>query len=115
MFGVNVSDLQEGVKIKGREISGESKYVESIEQFDLEKGHHFLVLHITDEAAEADSIKVSMDPTQGTVGTLDETGVVVLQMKDNKSQKVKVEIVKGAESRVVYYNIDGLTFKRKNN
>lgn len=74
----------------------------------MSKGHHFIVLHIT--ADDADEIKVCMDPTQGTVGTLDETGVVILQMKDDKSQKVKIEVTKDGVSKSYFYRINGMTF-----
>ena len=68
-------------------------------------GHHFVCLHIYDVTGTADSIKVSMDPTQGTIATLDESGVVLLQMKDDKSQNIKVVAeVDGTEYETILTN-----------
>lgn len=108
LFGVEVSDLQEGVKIEGLDISGTSKYVEEVDTFDMSKGHHFIVLHIT--CADADTIKVSMNPTQSKLTTLDESGVIVLQMKDNKSQTVKIVTSGGGKTETTEYSITKMTF-----
>ena len=78
-YGVDVDDVQSNVEVTGSSITGTSKYVDSIELFDLSLGHHFIVLHITAEGA--DKIEACMDPTKGSgLVELDETGVVIFQM-----------------------------------
>ena len=108
-FGVHVSDVQENVSISNGAITGTSKYISSIQHFGLELGHHFIVLHIT--APGATTIQASMNPTQQSgLVTLDETGVVIFQMKDDKSQTVKVVASRGNETITKEFTISGMTF-----
>ena len=88
-FGVQVSDVQSDIAVYGNSINGTSKYVEEVTTFDMSKGHNFLILHIT--ADNATKIEACMDPTQGSgLVELDETGVVLFQLKPDKSQTVKI-------------------------
>lgn len=108
LFGVTVDELQSDVVIVDTAISGTSKYADEVDTFDMTKGHHFVVLHIT--CAGADTIKVSMNPTQSKLTTLDESGVIVLQMKDDKSQTVKIVTSKDSDSETTEYSITDMTF-----
>ena len=108
-YGVDVDDVQSNVEVTGSSITGTSKYVDSIELFDLSLGHHFIVLHITAEGA--DKIEACMDPTKGSgLVELDETGVVIFQMKDDKSERVKVVVTKDDVSQTAYYDISEMIF-----
>ena len=108
-FGVHVSDVQTSVAVSGTAITGTSKYVTEIERFGLELGHHFIVLHIT--APDGATIKASMNPSQQSgLVTLDETGIVIFQMKDDKSQTVKVVAERGNETVEKNYTISSMTF-----
>lgn len=107
-FGVDLSDVQENVAISGNAITGTSKYLDSVNTFDMSKGHHFLVLHIT--ADDAETIKVSMDPTQSSLTTLDESGVIILQMKDDQSQTVKIVAENENGTTTKNLTISGMTF-----
>lgn len=108
LFGVTVDELQSDVVISDTAISGTSKYADEVDTFDMAKGHHFIVLHIT--CASADTIEVSMNPTQSKLTTLDESGVIVLQMKDDKSQTIKIVTSKDSESETTEYSIADMTF-----
>lgn len=111
-FGVDVDDLQSSVSVEDSKIFGTSKYVDSVTSFDMSLGHHFMVLHITAEGA--DKVEVTMDPTGGMgLQELDETGVVIFQMKDDQSQKVKIVVTKDEVSQAAYYDISEMTFAEK--
>lgn len=111
-FGVDVDDVQSSVSIGDGTIFGTSKYIDSVTTFDMSLGHHFMVLHIT--ADGADKVEVTMDPTGGMgLQELDETGVVIFQMKDDKSQKVKIVVTKDEVSQDAYYDITEMVFTEK--
>ena len=111
-YGVDVDDLQDSVTVEGSRVFGTSKYVEEISQFDLSLGHHFVVLHITAEGA--DKIEASMDPTKGSgLVELDSSGVVVFQMKDDQSERVKIVVTKDDVSQTAYYDISEMIFEAK--
>ena len=75
-------------------------------------GHHFIVLHITAEGA--DKIEATMDPTKGMgLQELDSSGVVIFQMKDDKSERVKIVVTKDDVSQTAYYDISEMTFTEK--
>ena len=105
-----MDDLQNDVVITGSRITGTSKYVDEISLFDLSIGHHFIVLHITAEGA--DKIEACMDPTKGSgLVELDETGVVIFQMADDKSERVKIVVTKDDVSQTAYYDISEMVFE----
>lgn len=71
-----------------------------------------MVLHITAEGA--DKVEVSMDPTKGMgLQELDETGVVIFQMKDDKSEQIKIVVTKDDVSQTAYYDISEMVFEEK--
>lgn len=107
-----MDDVQSSVSIEDGTIFGTSKYIDSVTTFDMSLGHHFMVLHIT--ADGADKVEVTMDPTGGMgLQELDETGVVIFQMKDDKSQKVKIVVSKDEVSQAAYYDISEMVFTEK--
>lgn len=111
-FGVTVAQIQSDVAIDELDITGTSKYVETVETFDMEKGHNFLALHFSSE--DADKIEVSMDPTQGSgLVELDESGVILLQMKADKSQTVKAVATNDDGITVKNYTVSGMTFEQE--
>jgi len=112
-FGVTVAQVQSNVAINNLAITGTSKYIDTVTSFDMSKGHNFLALHF--ESDDAEKIEVSMDPTQGSgLVELDETGIILLQMKSDKSQTVKV--VATDENDVTTtknFTISGMTFEEE--
>ena len=111
IYGVTPIEIQEMVSVNNMEaaITGTSKYLETVNTFDMDLGHHFLLLHIS--APGADKIEASMNPSQTSgLVELDETGVVLFQMKDDKSQTVKVVATKDGEETVREFSIAGMTF-----
>lgn len=109
IFGVEAGDVQESVAISGTAITGTSNYLEEVNTFDMSKGHHFIILHVT--ADDADEITACMDPSQQAEPTvLDESGVIILQMKDDKSQTVKITAKKGTATTTENLTISGMTF-----
>lgn len=110
VYGVSLADVQSDVVAHNKSITGTSKYLESVNTFDMELGHHFLILHIA--SADADKIEASMDPSQTSgLVELDESGVVLFQMKDDQSQKVKIVLTKDGVETVKLYNIGNMTFE----
>ena len=103
---------KENVKISERSITGASKYAESVATFDMSLGHHFIVLHIT--AEEADKIEACMDPSKGSgLVELDETGVVIFQLKDDQSEAVKIVVTRGNDSGISLFDISRMTFEEE--
>lgn len=84
----DVDAVQQNLVLANGAISGKVFYQESVNTFDMTKGHYFIILHFT--AADADKLEASMDPTQGQLVECDESGVMVLQMKDDHSQSIRV-------------------------
>lgn len=109
IYGVTMDEVQSDVVAHNKSITGTSNYLESVNTFDMSLGHHFLILHITSE--DADTIKASMEPSQTSgLVELDESGVVMFQMKDDQSQKVKIVLTKDGVDTVKLYNIGNMTF-----
>lgn len=111
IFGVMPTDIQESIMVDnlGAKITGTSKYLDSVDTFDMDLGHHFLLLHIW--ANGADKIEASMNPSQTSgLVELDASGVVLFQMKDDKSQTVKIVATKDGEETVREFSIADMTF-----
>ena len=110
IYGVTMNEVQSDVVAHKKSITGTSKYLESVNTFDMSLGHHFLILHIT--STDADTIKASMEPSQTSgLVELDASGVVLFQMKDDQSQKVKIVLTKNGVDTVKLYNIGNMTFE----
>lgn len=111
-YGVAVTDIQENIAVANDAITGTSKYVATATGFDMSKGHNFIALHFTSPTAT--KIEVSMDPTQGSgLVELDESGVIVLQMKADKSQTVKVVATDANGVTTKNLTISGMTFNEE--
>ena len=55
-----------------------------------------------------------MDPTKGMgLQELDSSGVVIFQMKDDKSERIKVVVTKDDVVQTAYYDISEMIFEEK--
>jgi len=110
LFGKVVSDLQSDVEIgEDGTVTGTLKYIADYTSagFDMSRGNNFLVFH--SESAAADSITVEVvDGYSGPV-TLDESGIIVIQLSSNE-QTVEVIAKKGASETKITLDLSEMTF-----
>lgn len=110
LFGKSVTDLQEGIDISGRMISGTLKYVNGgwdagTWSAEESKGN-YLVLH----ADATDGATITVEVIGGDHGpqTLDEDGICICRIK-NTSQKIRVSASKtNYTTNVKTYELDAL-------
>lgn len=112
MFETSVSDIQTGVSVTGNAITGHLKYLDSGEIADYWGAGNFLALKFDDVDENATSVKVGLDPSEGTglvelLGDPDMNGVFKITDKDE--QKFVVEITDGEHIRRQEYDLSGLT------
>lgn len=93
MFGTLVSDIQTGVAINGNKITGTLKYLDSGDIANYWGAGNFLALKFADIDPEATSVKVGLDPSEGSglvelLGDPDMNGVFKITNKDTQVFKV---------------------------
>lgn len=114
LLGKNASDLQSDVIIGNGEITGNLKYVTGYTGFSgvaAEQKGNFLALHI--ESDGADSIAAGLLNGKHALATLDEDGLIILQITDKARQKVKVVVTKGTKTHTRVYALDGLNLAKE--
>lgn len=116
VFGTSVSDLQSGVSVGENSITGTLKYYDdSTKPLVQDWGEgHFLALKFTDIDPDATSVKVGLEPSEGSglvelINDPDKNGV--FKITDNKEQKFKVVTSDGKYSYTQYYDLSGLTME----
>ena len=107
-YGKDISDLQDGITIEGDEISGTLKYTKDfVKAFgEDEKDGNFLALEISSDNGETITTEV-VNGTHGPV-TVDD-GFCIYRITDKDTQKIKITVSKGDQSKVVQYGLTGLT------
>lgn len=115
VYGVNVSDIQDGVSLSGKSFSGTSKYLSGSNAItDLWGEGNFIAITFTAENWSAyDSVKVGLEPTQGSglvelIGHLDDLDSV-FKIGNDVSQKFIIECKKAGKPTLrQVYDLSGL-------
>ena len=113
MFGTDVSDMQSGVSVSGRNITGTLKYLDEGALVDTWGAGNFIALKFSNFDANATSVKVGLDPSQssGLVEILtdpDKNGAFKITNKDTQVFKV-VTTISGGATKTDTYTLSGLT------
>lgn len=108
LFGKDVDDLMTNVSIEDGVATGTLKYVADYTSagYDMSKGNHFVVF----KATVGDGVVVETD-IEGRKVTLDEDGIVILQMDEaKKSKSFKFTAAKpNGDKNTVSIQLSGLT------
>lgn len=83
LFGKNVSELQENIKIRDNVVSGTLKYVKGYNDFssiEEEQSGNYLALKF-DEATKGSTVKVKVTKES----TLTDDGIIVLRLKNTET------------------------------
>lgn len=110
IFGRKVSTMQSGITIANGAITGTLKYLSSgaIAQ-DWGPGN-FICLKFPDADLENTTVKVGLDPTQGSgLVELDSDKNGVFKVTDKNAQQFVVLITSGASHKIQTYSLSGLT------
>lgn len=115
MFGVDTSDLQESdVAVEGTEISGTIKYMSADNGITAKWGYgNFLVLKFSDVPSGVTSVKVGLQPSQGSglvelLGDPDMNGIFKIH---DTSQSFIVQLSDGSNTKTIAYDLSGLTLE----
>lgn len=88
MFGHTVSDLQSDVAVTGNKITGTLKYTDTGELPEYWGAGYFLALKFSNADPHAESLKVGLDPSEGSgLVELDEDMNAVMKITDKDEQK----------------------------
>lgn len=112
MFGTLVSDIQTGVAVNGNKITGTLKYLDSGDIATYWGAGNFLALKFADIDPEATSVKVGLDPSEGSglvelLGDPDMNGV--FKITDKATQKFKVVSSTSARTTTQTFDLSELT------
>ena len=109
VFGKNTSDLQEDITITGNRITGKLIKNDGWESGPLEGEGYFLTVTVGDVPENAASVKMGLNPSEGT-GLLeleaDLTGI--FKVTSTTQQVLQVVYVVDGESHVTTYDLSGL-------
>ncbi len=107
MFGHLVSDLQSDVAVTGNKISGTLSYVDEGALPDYWGAGNFLALKFSDADPHAESLKVGLDPSEGSgMAELDEDMNAVFKITDKDEQKLVTEVKDGPTGNVTRTEYD---------
>ena len=113
LFGKNVSDLQSNIVIGEDTISGSLKHVTGYTGFSSktsEQEGHYLALKFSVTPSDATTVVELVGGTKGPV-TLDADMNIVLLIKSNTTQSIKVTSSKDGASATKTYTLTGLTLE----
>lgn len=113
VFGHHVKDLQTDVVVEGHKITGTLKYCDKGTLATDWGAGYFLVLKFTNIPEIATSVKVGLDPSQGSglvelLGDPDMNGV--FKITNQNVQQFRVEVTDGTRKTVQKYDLSGLVF-----
>lgn len=104
-----ISDLQADIEVEGDAITGALFYVSEGALPTTWGPGYFLALKFDDFDATATSVKVGLDPTQGSgLVELDDDKNAVFKITDRSTQRLKVVSTDGTRSTVQYFDLSGL-------
>lgn len=111
LFGTLVSDIQDGVTVSDDAITGTLKYLDTGDIANYWGAGNFIALKFTNIPAEATSVRVGLDPSQGDglveiISDPDKNGVFKISDKD--TQVFKVVVTDGTNTTTKTYDLTGL-------
>ena len=114
LFGKTVSDLQSGITVGSKAISGTLKYVADYSSAygTGEDSGNYIVLHA--EVPDTEDVTITVEVVNGVHGpqTLDEDGIAICRITDKNSQKIRFVARKtGYESVTKTFTLLGLTLQ----
>lgn len=112
MFGTLVSDMQTDVSVANGAITGTLNYLDEGSLVDTWGAGNFLVLKFEDIDPNATSVKVGLDPSQGSglveiIDDPDKNGAFKITDKD--TQVFKVVTTDGEHTTTQTFDLSGLT------
>lgn len=112
MFGTPVSDMQSDVHVGSNAITGSLKYLDEGELVDAWGAGNFLALKFTNIDPNATSVRVGLDPSQGSglveiIDDPDKNGAFKITDKD--TQVFKVVTTDGEHTITQTFDLSGLT------
>lgn len=114
LFGKTVSDLQSGITVGSKAISGTLKYVADYSSAygTGEDSGNYIVLHA--EVSDTEDVTITVEVVNGVHGpqTLDEDGIAICRITDKNSQKIRFVARKtGYEPVTKTFTLRGLTLQ----
>lgn len=114
LFGKTVSDLQSGITVGSKAISGTLKYVADYSSAygTGEDSGNYIVLHA--EVPDTEDVTITVEVVNGVHGpqTLDEDGISICRITDKNSQKIRFVARKtGYEPVTKTFTLRGLTLQ----
>ena len=111
MYETPVSDIQTGVVVKGNKITGTLKYLDEGAIAGYWGAGNFLALKFADPDPKATSIKVGLDPSQGS-GLVELLGDpdfnCVAKITDKDTQVFKIVTTDGTKTTTQTFDLSGL-------
>lgn len=109
-FGTPVSDIQSNVAVSGHNITGTLKYLSTGSLVDTWGAGNFLALKFPDADIDNYTVKVGLDPSQGSgLVELDSDKDGVFKITNKNTQKFIIQVTKDGETVTQRYNLSGLT------
>lgn len=111
LFDVKVADMQTNITISGNAILGTLKYLDGDNAITQVWGEgNFLCLKFPDADITNSTIKVGLEPSQGSgLVELDADKNGVFKITDKLRQKFCVQVTKDGETVTQRYDLSGLT------
>ena len=114
MYETLVSDIQTGVVVNGNKITGTLKYLTEGAIAGYWGAGNFLALKFANPDPKATSIKVGLDPSQGS-GLVELLGDpdfnCVAKITNKATQKFKIVTTDGTKTTTQLFDLSGLTLE----
>lgn len=112
LFGTDVSDIQDSIVVGDNAITGTLKFLSGGQIAGYWGDGNFIALQFTDIDPNATSVKVGLDPSQGSglveiLTDPDKNGV--FKVTDKDTQKFKIVTSDGTHTKTKTYDLSGLT------
>lgn len=111
LFGTKVSDMQSRVRIDGNVIKGTLKYLSEGSLVDTYGAGNFIALKFSDIDPTATSVKVGLDPSQGTglveiINDPDKNGA--FKITNKYTQNFKIVTTDGTKTKTQIFDLSQL-------
>lgn len=111
LFGKTATELQENIRISGNKIVGTLKYVTDYTGFSSvpeDQSGHYLALKVSGTPEGSSTTVEVVGGDKGPV-TLDDDMNIVLRIRDNNTQKVRVITTLDEDDNTKVFDLTGLT------